>query len=89
VAKQLSSKGKHIAYEALHIKGLAQTRLAKSVYDAGWGQFLQILSVKAERAGLMTIAVNPNGTSQDCSGCGQKVPKGLNDRRHSSIVGWN
>jgi putative transposase len=67
----------------LNIKGIARTRMAKSTHDAGWGQFLQILSIKAERAGLMTIAVNPNGTTQDCSGCGVKVPKTIADRWHS------
>jgi len=82
-AKKLLRKGKHIGHEALNIKGIARTRLAKSTYDAGWGQFLQILSVKAERAGLMAIAVNPNGTSQNCSRCGQKVPKAIQDRWHS------
>jgi putative transposase len=29
------------------------------------------------------IAVNPNGTSQECSGCGAHVPKILADRWHS------
>lgn len=82
-AKKLLSQGKHVAHEHLNIKGLAKSRLAKSVNDAGWGQFLQILSIKAANAGLMTIAVNPNGTSQDCSGCGQKVPKEIQDRWHS------
>ncbi len=81
-AKQLLQRRRHIAYEALNIRGIAGSRLAKSVYDAGWKQFLQILSVKAERAGLMAIAVNPNGTSQNCSRCGHKVPKGLADRWH-------
>jgi putative transposase len=83
VAKKLVSKGKHIAYEALNTKGIARTRLAKSIYDAGWGQFLQILAVKAERAGLRAIAVDPSGTSQNCSQCGQKVPKTIRDRWHS------
>jgi putative transposase len=82
-AKKLLSQGKHIAHEKLNIKGLAKSRLAKSVNDAGWGQFLQILSIKAERAGLLAIAVNPNGTSQNCSGCGAKVPKELKDRTHA------
>ena len=82
-AKQLLSQGKHIAHEKLNIKGLARTRMAKSITDAGWNQFLQILSIKAERAGLVTIAVNPNGTSQDCSGCGVKVKKALSERWHS------
>lgn len=82
-AKKLLNKGKNIGHEALNIKGIARTRMAKSTHDAGWGQFLQILSVKAANAGLMTIAVNPNGTTQDCSGCGQKVPKEIQDRWHS------
>jgi putative transposase len=82
-AKNLLSQGSHVAHEKLNIKGLAKSRLAKSVSDAGWGQFLQILSIKAEKAGLLTIAVNPNGTSQNCSNCGTKVPKKIQDRWHS------
>jgi putative transposase len=82
-AQKLLQQGKHVAHEKLNIKGLAKSRLAKSVNDAGWSQFLQILSIKAERAGLLAIAVNPNGTSQNCSGCGTKVPKGLKDRIHT------
>jgi putative transposase len=82
-AKKLLSTGKNIGYEALNIKGIARTKMAKSTHDAGWGQFLQILSVKAANAGLMTIAVNPNGTTQECSGCSQKVPKIIQDRWHS------
>ncbi len=82
-AKKLLQQAKHIAHEKLNIKGLAKSRLAKSVNDAGWGQFLQILSIKAERAGLLTIAVNPNGPSQDCSKCAHKVNKQLSERWHS------
>ncbi|MBD2076286.1 transposase [Phormidium sp. FACHB-592] len=82
-AKKLLSQGKSIGHESLNIKGLTKTRMAKSINDAGWGQFLQILSIKAERAGLLTIAVNPNGTSQDCSSCGVKVLKTLQDRWHN------
>ena len=72
-----------IAYEKLNVKGLARTKLAKSILDAGWGQFLSILSTKAENAGLLTVAVNPRNTSQNCSNCGKKVPKKLSDRVHS------
>ena len=42
-----------------------------------------MLAVKAERAGLRAIAVDPSGTSQNCSQCGQKVPKTIRDRWHS------
>lgn len=82
-AKKLLSQGKHVAHEKLNIKGITRTRLAKSTHDAGWGQFLQILSIKAERAGLLAIAVNPNCTSQNCSICGVKVKKELSERWHS------
>jgi putative transposase len=84
---KLLSKRKNIGHEDLNIKGIARTRMAKSIYDAGWGQFLQILSVKAANAGLMTIAVNPNGTTQECSSCGQKVPKTIQDRWHECQCG--
>ena len=47
------------------------------------GQFLSILAVKAENAGHKTIAVNPNGTSQDCSNCRERVQKKLSQRIHS------
>ncbi len=80
-----------IAHENLNIKGLAKTRLSKSINDAGWGQFLTILTVKAvsaappqeANAGQKTIAVNPQNTSQDCSNCGEKVLKELSQRTHS------
>ncbi|OYD95726.1 transposase [Nostoc sp. 'Peltigera membranacea cyanobiont' 210A] len=72
-----------IAVEKLNIKKLAKSRLAKSISDAGWGQFLTILSNKAENAGLKVIAVNPNGTSQECSSCGHKVKKPLAQRMHN------
>lgn len=37
---------------------------------------------KAERAAKLTVAENPSGTSIDCSGCGERVPKTLADRQH-------
>jgi putative transposase len=60
----------------------AKSGLAKSIYDAGWGQFLMILTHKAAEAGVVLVAVNPAGTSQICSGCGAKVPKPLTERWH-------
>ena len=82
-AKALLNKYDVIAVEKLNIKGLAKTRLAKSINDAGWGQFINILSNKAENAGLKLIAVNPNHTSQECSSCGHKVKKSLSQRMHN------
>jgi putative transposase len=48
----------------------AKSSLNKSIHDAGWGIFLQILSAKAESAGRHVIAVNPRHTSQRCAECG-------------------
>lgn len=52
----------------------AKTALNKSILDAGWTQFLAILTAKAECAGRQTIAVNPAGTSQTCHHCGTRDP---------------
>lgn len=85
-AKLLLDKSDVVAVEKLNIKGLVKTRLAKSVNDAGWSQFVTILSNKAVNAGLMVISVNPSGTSQDCSNCGNKVKKPLSQRMHNCPV---
>jgi putative transposase len=82
-AHHLLSKYDVVAYEDLNVKGLAKTHLSKSILDAGWSEFLSIVTVKAESAGRITVAVNPSGTTQECSGCGVKVPKTLKDRWHS------
>ena len=72
-----------IAHENLNVKGLARTRLAKSIHDAGWSSFLSILTSKAENAGLLVIPVSAYNTSKDCSSCGEEVPKKLHERWHN------
>jgi putative transposase len=71
-----------IAVEDLNIKGLARMRLAKQVHDAAWGQFVTVLEGKAECAGRELRRVDPRGTSQQCSSCGEAVPKKLGVRVH-------
>ena len=71
-----------IAIEKLNVKGLAGGVLAKDVHDASWARFISMLSYKAARAGARLIEVDPRNTTQDCSGCGMRVPKGLGDRHH-------
>jgi len=72
-----------IAVEDLNIRGLAQTRLAKSITDAAWGRLRFMLTYKAECAGCQLVAVDARYTSQDCSRCGERVPKPLSERVHS------
>ncbi|MEO0967891.1 MAG: transposase, partial [Cyanobacteria bacterium J06639_18] len=85
-ATTLLDKHDVIAVEKLNIKGLAKTRLAKSIHDAGWGQFINILENKAANAGLLVVPVKPNGTGQECSSCAHKVKKSLSQRMHNCPV---
>jgi putative transposase len=72
-----------IYLEDLRVANLVQnSHLAKSISDAGWGQFRTILDGKAVYAGRRVIAVPPAYTSQDCSGCGERVEKSLSIRTH-------
>ena len=61
---------------------LKNHHLAKSIQDAGWSAFLSILAFKAAYAGKRAVAVPPAYTSQNCSGCGRMVWKGLSVRWH-------
>ena len=62
--------------EDLCVKGLARTRLAKSVHDAGWGLFTRMLQEKAQRYGRMFAKVDRFfPSSQLCSECGAVTGK--------------
>ncbi len=89
-ARKLVDEHRLIAVEALNVKGLARTCLAKSTHDAGWAQFVNILSYKAEEAGTRIIAVDPRNTTQACSSCGAmgEVKKTLSDRMHVCSCGY-
>ncbi|MET9897325.1 RNA-guided endonuclease TnpB family protein [Streptomyces sp. NPDC006446] len=83
---QLSTKlireNQAVAVEDLAVKGLARTRLAKSVHDAGWSAFVSMLEYKAARYGRAFHRIGRfEPTSQVCSHCGVKDgPKPLNVR---------
>lgn len=73
-----------IVIEDLNIKGMVRNHhLAKSISDAGWGQFLNYLTYKAVEAGCWVEKVAPHHTSINCSVCGERVPKTLADRIHA------
>jgi len=83
VAHWLCDQYDLIAFENLNIKGLARTRLAKSILDAAWGSFLNILQAVAVKRGKWAIGDDPRGTSIECSGCSERVEKTLKDRVHN------
>ena len=57
-----------VAVEDLEVKGLARTRLAKSVHDAGWAAFVAMLEYKARLYGREFHRIGRfEPTSQVCS----------------------
>ena len=83
VAKQYAERYQVIAVEKLSILNMVQNHsLAKSIMDASWGAFLDILEVKAASARHQVIRVNPRFTSQKCHKCGEMVQKSLSVRTH-------
>jgi putative transposase len=95
-AHKLSTKiireNQAVYVEDLAVKGLARTRLAKSVHDAGWSMFVAMLEYKAARYGRVFARVGRFvPTSQVCSACGVlDGPKPLHVRawtcRHCGTV---
>jgi putative transposase len=68
-----------VAVEDLAVRGLARTRLAKSVHDAGWSGFVAMLEYKARLHGRAFIKIGRfEPTTRTCSACGIKdAPKPL------------
>jgi putative transposase len=72
-----------IAYEDLRIKNLVKNHcLAKSINDASWYQFRVWLEYFGLVFKKVTVTVNPQYTSQECSSCGEVVKKTLSTRTH-------
>jgi putative transposase len=71
-----------VAVENLAVNGLARSRLAKSVHDAGWSAFVSMLEYKARLYGREFHRIRRfEPTSQVCSACGVKdSPKPLHVR---------
>ena len=56
---------------------LAKTKMAKSVFDAGWSAFRTMLQYKGDCAGVWFEEVNEAYSSQTCSACNNRTgPKG-------------
>ncbi len=79
---KLTRDNQAVFTETLNVKGLARTRLAKSVHDVGWAQFVTFLEYKVVRRGRHFAKVyRAFPSSQICSACGHRDgPKPLSVR---------
>ena len=78
-----------IAVEKLRTKNMLRDgNLAKSISEQTWGTAITLLNEKAESAGVGMVAVDPEGTSQECSACGATVKKDLSVRVHECDCGY-
>jgi putative transposase len=83
LARCVISSNDVVAYEDLRIKNMVKNHcLAKSINDASWYQFRVWLEYFAKVFEKITVAVNPQYTSQECSSCGVIVKKTLSTRTH-------
>jgi putative transposase len=71
--------------EDLCVVGLGRTRLAKSVHDAGWSQFVGMLQYKAARYGRTFARVDRFFPStRRCSDCGR-----INEKMALDVRSWD
>ena len=72
-----------VAYEDLMVRNMVKNHLlAKSINDASWSLFREWVEYFGKVFGVVTVAVPPHFTSQNCSNCGQVVQKTLSTRTH-------
>jgi len=84
-SRKLVNEYQFIAFEKLDIQDMQSNGnkvISRGIADVAWGQFVQFTTYKAEDAGRGVAHVNPRGTTQECSGCGQVVPKDIRVRVH-------
>jgi putative transposase len=83
IALRLVRDNQAVYAEDLCVSGLARTRLARSVHDAGWSQLLRLVGENAARYGRTFARIGRfEPTSQVCSACGVKDgPKPLQVRQ--------
>ena len=82
LSRRLVSRFDFIAVGGIKTSSLTKTHLAKSVLDAGWSSFRNMLRYKAIRHGATFAEVNESYSTQVCSRCGclpDGRPKGIAD----------
>jgi IS605 OrfB family transposase len=71
LSTELVRDNQAIYVENLSVSGLGRTRPAKSVHDAGWAQFVNMLEYKAIKHGRVFVKIDRFfPSSKLCSACG-------------------
>lgn len=84
LAEKITDENQAVALETLNIRGLAKSRVGKSVLDAGWGILLRLIHEKAERKNRTVVHIGRwEPTSQQCSHCGKRT-----GRKPLNIRAW-
>lgn len=83
ISRHLADNYETIVFEDLKIPQMVKNHnLASAIMDAAWGKLRLLTAYKAEQRGGQVMLVDPSGTTQKCSGCGNVVPKDLSERMH-------
>ena len=87
LSRKLANEFGIICVEKLNINKMVNSIHSKSILDAGWNQFINLLSYKVEETGGKVVFVNPAYTSQTCPECGKIKQKTLEERQHICSCG--
>ena len=88
LARSVCTSNDCIVYEDLKVRNLVRnSKLAKSITDAGWTQFRSWVEYYGWKMGKITVAVPPHYTSSDCPKCNKRVKKSLSTRTHACECG--
>jgi putative transposase len=84
LSTKLIRENQSVSLENLNIRGMVKNhKLAKSINDAGWGMFKNMLRYKSQWYGRQYIEVSPRNTSKICNVCGN-----VNDDMDLSVREW-
>ncbi|MBD1810089.1 IS200/IS605 family element transposase accessory protein TnpB [Microcoleus sp. FACHB-SPT15] len=83
LAKCVVQSNDLVAYEDLQVRNMVKNKkLSKSISDAAWTAFRNWVEYFGKVLGVVTVAVPPHYTSQNCSSCGKATKKSLSQRTH-------